>query len=69
MKVLGEFKCPVCGSCAWGSSNMGADFSKWIGHCHGVVGDEKNGYRSCSFSWPRQEDEKYFDVVVRSNFR
>lgn len=51
-RVDKSFKCPVCGSREWGTSNASQPFRKWIGHC-----------QECTFTWPRTDDAKYWEAV------
>ena len=47
-----SFVCPKCYGHHWGTS-MAFEVNA-TGHCHDEYGV------SCRFSWPRDEDEKYF---------
>jgi transcription elongation factor Elf1 len=47
-----SFKCPVCGSREWGTSNASKTFREWRGHC-----------QECTFSWPRTDDANYWEPV------
>ncbi len=57
----GRFTCPKCGSCYFRS-----DIANAVGFCKGLWVVDSPGagfYTGCSFSWPRGEDEKYFERV------
>ncbi len=47
-----QFMCPRCGGTKWGTSNIVADRTKWIGHCEGG-----KGYVGCGFRWNRARDD------------
>ncbi len=46
------FTCPRCGGFKWGTSNIVADQTQWIGHCEGG-----KGYVGCGFKWNRARDD------------
>ena len=52
-KIDKEFICPECGSNHFGTWNCTEDYDKWMGHCHGYIGN-----RACTYTWKRSEEDK-----------
>lgn len=57
-----EFECPDCGSSCFGTMNPLDPADLRIRQCHG------EGYSPCGFSWPVQDDWKYFVVLHKMKF-
>lgn len=58
MRAL-ELICPKCGAHTWGSV-----FEKGVlirKHCHGY-----RGLKFCGFSWPPEDDQKYFFKITQA---
>lgn len=56
-----EWRCPVCGSCLFGSSTGTGHVLR---HCHGLIGGAP-----CRFSAPEADDWKHFHGVSRTFFK
>jgi hypothetical protein len=54
-----SFKCPVCCSLEYGSSNC-AGPGDLIRHCHGHIAQPDGSAVSCRFTFPQADDAKYF---------
>jgi hypothetical protein len=56
--LSGKLVCPNCGDTKFGSTQR-AD-GALLRKCHGSISDEE----PCTFSWPDEEDHKYFYVSL-----